>query len=232
MLRLISLAALAAGLVTADAAAARPSVTTDRACYAAGGDVMQFSGQGFTPGAQVAMIFAHNGKLGSFTAQTDAAGAFTTKLRAPELKDFDEQDGAFDLDYTANDQSKFGPDGPIGPPEEGVALGSVRISDWSLDIAAWNGSARATRGQRVKLVTTGWTSAGDTLFVHYLRGGKVVRSERVGALRGPCGDLKASPKLFTFQAARPGTYAVRFSATPKWDAKAPWLAYLRVRLAA
>jgi hypothetical protein len=135
-------------------------VTTDRTCYAAGGDAMQFSGQGFTAGAEVAMIFAHNGKLGSFTAQADAAGAFTTMLRAPELKAFGEQDGAFDLDYTANDQSKFGPDGPFGPPEDGVAVGSVRISDWSLDIAAWNGSAR---GQWVKLVTTGWTSAGDTL---------------------------------------------------------------------
>jgi hypothetical protein len=232
--RFTFIGAVAASLTLSEAAFALPTVTTDRECYAAGADVMTFAGQGYTPGAGIAFLFAHNGKIGSFTTIADATGAFTTKLNAPELDDFGETAGAFDLSFTANDQTKSGPEGPIGSPEEFAAFGEVRISEWMVDIPALNRAATKVvkPGRKLKVVTTGWTSAGDTLYVHYLRGRKAAHSEKIGALKGPCGDLTATRRMFTFESAKPGRYGIRFSASSKWNANGPWLGYPEVRLAA
>ena len=92
----------------------------------------------------------------------------------------------------------------------------LQVTEWSADVAAFERrSVRA--GQRVKLETRGWTGAGDTLYIHYVRNGKAVRSEKLGALKGPCGDLTKSFRAFAFRSAKPGTYDVRFSAEATWD---------------
>lgn len=222
---------LIASTSVAAPAAARPSLTTDRACYSEG-ETMTFTGQGFTPGAGIAFFLAANGVFGQASTTADPAGAFSYPLRAPTLKDFKAESPAFDLSVTANDQTKFGPDGPIGPPEDSVGIADVRISEWSVDVAQWDTPrAAARRGQRVRLTTRGWTSAGDTLYIHYIRAGKALHSEKVGALKAACGDLTKTIKTFNFKSARPGTYAVRFSTSPKWSRTDAWLGYRAVRLA-
>jgi hypothetical protein len=123
----------------------------------------------------------------------------------------------------------MGPDGPIGPPEESFAFASLKITEWDATVEAFElGSVRAR--QPVKLETHGWTGAGTTLYVHYLRGGKAVHSEKLGALKAPCGDLTKTFRAFKFKAAKPGNYAVRFSTTAKWDKTARWTGYKRVKL--
>jgi hypothetical protein len=218
-------------LTTTTTAAARPSLTTDRACYSEG-EPVGFSGQGFTPGAPIGFFFASSGMLGQATTTADATGAFEFLLRAPRLKDFDAEPPAFDLSVTANDQTKFGPDGTIiGPPEDSVAAAQIRISEWTIDVSQWNSShASARPGQLVRLSTHGWTSAGETLYVHYLRGGKAIRSAKVGALKPPCGDLTKTITTFSSAQLKPGTYSVRFSTSAKWSGKDAWLGYRVVRL--
>jgi len=224
----IALPVTAALLVLAPASAqALPTFTTDRTCYAAEWDIITFDGQGFTASAEIALLFAHNGQVGSFSTKADPAGVFRAQLRAPSLDDFEEE-RAFELSVTANDQSKFGPDGPIGPPEEGVAFGQVRISERMVGVRAWDadGPATARGGQRLKLSATAWRGEGDALYIHYMRGRRAVRSEKLGTLTGACGDLRA-----TFRAiARPGTYGVRFSTSPRWSARDAWMGYRRVRI--
>ena len=169
--------------------------------------------------------------MGTASTKADATGVFQCTVGAPKLKSFDADAPAFDLTTTANDQAKLGPDGPIGPPEETFAAGQVRISEWSLDIPKWDtDSAVARRGQRFKLTTTGWTSTGGTLYLHYVRAGKAVHSEKVGALRAPCGDLTKTIKAFNFKTAKPGKYAVRFSTSARYRGTDTWLGYRAVRL--
>jgi hypothetical protein len=229
----LTAAAVATAVVTMVApatASALPTLTTDRSCYAEAESVA-FTGSGFTPGADVSFFFAANGRLGTASTKADGAGAFLYRLRAPKLKDFDADSPAFDLSVTANDQTKFGPEGPVGPPEESFAASELRISEWSADIPKWNAAgAKSKRGQRVKLTTTGWTSTGDTLYMHYIRGGKAVFSEKVGALKAPCGDLSKTVKAFNFKNAKPGKYAVRFSTSARYSGKDAWLGYKTVQL--
>ena len=106
---------------------------------------------------------------------------------------------------SANDVAKMGPEGPIGPPEESVAFLDIRITEWEVEAAALK--RKLKRGQRVKVETVGWTGAADTLYVHYLRGGKAVFSKKVGALKPPCGDLTTSFKAFGFKPRSPAPTA-------------------------
>ncbi len=191
---------------------------------------MQFDGTGFTPAGAVNLLFMAGGEIGSFAATADAAGAFHASLRAPDFDTFDEDPPAFNMNVSINDAAKFGPDGPIGPPEETFAFVRLRITQWSADVAEFE-RASVRAGQRVTLETRGWTGAGDALYIHYVRNGKAVRSEKLGALKGPCGDMTKSFKAFAFKSAKPGNYAVRFSTQARWDKDDRWMGYKRVKLA-
>jgi hypothetical protein len=218
------------GLLAAPAAAsAAPTVTTDQPCYVADEQSMEFSGSGYSPNGQVGLFFSAGGKYGSYMATADASGAFTASVRAPSFEAFGEDPPSYPMSVTANDEAKIGPDGPLAPPEEIVAFMDLRITEWSADVPAFEKPVR--RGQRVKLTTYGWVGAGETLYVHYLRGGKAVHSEKLAALKGPCGDLIKNFKAFNFKTAKPGNYAVRFSASAQWSGKDRWTGYKRVKLA-
>jgi hypothetical protein len=98
-------------------------------------------------------------------------------------------------------------------------------------VAGWDKRpAVAQRAKKVTVRATGWTTAGQTLYIHYLRGSKLVRTEKVGALSGACGDLTKRIKAFAFKKAKPGVYGVRFSASPTWDPDSRWTGYRAVRL--
>jgi hypothetical protein len=221
-----ALAALAAAAVAPAAADASPTLTADRTCYAAGSDLMTFTGGGFTPGAQIGLLFADNGRLGSFSTDADASGAFTAAITAPTFKQFREKPPRFTLGVTANDQSLMGPNGPIGPPEDAFAPTNVTIADWDADVRAWDiHRPKAIPGMAIGIRATGWTTAGNTLYIHYLRAGKAIHTDKVGALTGACGDLTTHIRTFRFKAAKPGRYTVRFTASPKWNSKDPWTGY-------
>jgi hypothetical protein len=82
----------------------------------------------------------------------------------------------------------------------------------------------------VRLETIGWIGE-NTLYAHYVRGGKLVGTQKIGTTRGACGELAKSFKAFSFRGAKRGTYAVRISASAKFDKRDRWIGFKRVRLA-
>ena len=65
--------------------------------------------------------------------------------------------------------------------------------------------------------TYGWTADGDTLYAHYYSGTTHVRTARIGAVTGPCGDLPKTVRQFPFRRVRAGQWRVFFSATRVLD---------------
>ena len=162
------------------------------------------------------MLFAANGHLGTLDLTADATGAVTDTVRSPKLSDFGAKPPRFDLDVTANDQSKFLPDGTIvGPPEDSFAFAKVTVSDWDVMVKSWdtNGPAHGKPQRRISLKAYGWTLDGSTLFAHYLRSGHVLRTVKVGSLAPPCGDLSTMMREFPFRPVPAGRYRVVFDAS-------------------
>jgi hypothetical protein len=212
-----------AGLALATAAPAQtpPSaagVTFDRTCYSPG-EAMTQTGHGFTPNAQVlelAALLAPNGgdplRTLSASLTADASGAFAVRLRAPNLaraSDRTEQAASVFTDQAAPAPAP-GAEPPIGP----TVLWT--LSAWDVKVAQWSGGTADPRRSMV-VDTYGWTSAGRTLYAHYYRGTTRIRSVRIGALTGPCGNLRKTVRQFPFRGVRAGQWRVFFSATAVLD---------------
>jgi hypothetical protein len=193
------------------AALAAPTMSTDRECYAAGQDTITITGSGFAPSAPVTLQFTGNDETLTSDATTDATGALETEVTAPDMKDFDADSSAIP-----------------------VALDTADGATAGFELTAWDGTLKGyrstiRRGQRLRFATTGWTGA-DELFLHYVRGGKTVFTQRLGATTGPCGDLTKSFKAFTFRGAKPGNYNLRISPNETFTNTDRWFGFKRTRL--
>jgi hypothetical protein len=197
-------------LLTA-AALATPTMSTDRECYAAGQDTIEITGTGFAPSAPVAITFTGNDEVLTSDATADAAGALDTEVTAPSLADF----GA---DSTGI---------PVAVDTADGATAGFELTDWDGTLTGYRSTMR--RGQRLRFETTGWTDA-DALYLHYVRGGKTVFTQRLGATSGACGDLTKSFKAFTFRGAKPGSYNLRVSPNATFTNRDRWFGFKRVRL--
>jgi hypothetical protein len=194
------------------AALAAPTVSTDRECYVAGHDTIAVAGSGFTPSGPVTLTFTGNDQPLTVDAAADASGALQAEVTAPALEDFGVEPPGLPVSLTTADGAQAG----------------FELTDWSATVQGFGRSLR--RGQSVKLETIGWI--GDTtLYAHYLRGSKVVHSQRIGTTAGACGDLTKRFKAFSFRGAKPGSYSVRISATPGFDPSDRWIGFKRVKLA-
>ena len=211
-----------AGLALAAAAPAQTpptgaGVTFDRTCYAPG-DVMAQTGHGFNPNAQILELVGLLGPTGgdvldtlSATFAADPTGGFAVRLRAPSLaRDGDRTERAVSV---FNDQSA--PPAPGATPPIGPTV-TWTLSGWAVKIAQWAGGTADPR-RSMTIDTYGWTADGDTLYAHYYRGTTAVRTVRIGALTGPCGDLRKTVRQFPFRRVRAGQWRVFFSATAVLD---------------
>jgi hypothetical protein len=212
----------AAGLALAPAAPAQTpppaaGVTFDRTCYAPG-DVIQQTGHDFTPNASILQLVTLLGPNGggplatlSATFNADATGAFAIRLRAPNL--------ARDTDRTEQAASVFNDQAAAPAPDATPAIGPTvlwTLSAWNANIPQWAGGTADPR-RSMTIDTYGWTVDGDTLYAHYFRGTTHVRTVRIGALTGPCGNLRKTVRQFPFRRVRAGQWRVFFSATPVLD---------------
>jgi hypothetical protein len=208
-------------------AAANPSVTMDRSCYAPG-DIITETGSGFTPSAQVVEALSLLAKLGSPPLVTgiapsitaDPQGGFTRRLEAPDLVRQEDRTEMVLTSFT--DQAA--PQSPVLPP-------AWTLSSWEVRIAAWANN-RADPRRSMVVDTTGWTVDAQTLYAHYYRGSKLIKDVRIGALTGACGDLRKRVRQFPFHPARPGMWTVYFSGTPHFDKGHDVWKRARVRVAA
>jgi hypothetical protein len=213
-----------AGLLLAAAAApaqapppAAASVTLDRTCYAPGDTITQ-TGRGFTPNAQVletvTLLPPGGGSaLGTLSAThtADAAGNYTAQMRAPRLARASDRTEIAGSAFT--DQATVPPGGanpPLGPTVVWT------LSAWDIRIAQWaNRTADPARSMTID--TFGWTVDGPTLYAHYYRGTRHVRTVRLGALTGACGNLRKRVRQFPFRRVKAGEWRVFFSGTAVLD---------------
>jgi hypothetical protein len=211
-------------------AAASPALRADRACYRPG-DPIALSASAFTPSAPIGFIFQLHGDNGSkilasdHSPKADATGALTATYRAPDLASSD--DRREELFISANDQSKLGPNGPIGPPEDSFAHVSTRLSQWDVLADTWM-NGRADPHRVVHLRAFGWTHE-KTLWAHYFLGTKRIKSVRIGAVQGPCGDLTKRIRQFPFRPVAAGAWTIRFTGAQVFDKRDMWISY-RVRV--
>ncbi len=203
-----TLAALAAAAVPTGAHAA--SVQTDHACYSPG-EVVTETGSGFTPSTEVteslALVSPASGRAWNFSAPpltTDDQGAFARKLRAPDLQDAsDRQESAL---AALTDQAN-----PAAP-----VIARWTLSDWTLRIKEWSDHV-AKPGRQMTIDTYGWTTESGTLYAHYYRGSTHLKSVRIGATTGECGDLKKKVPQFPFKKVKAGEYSLYLSRTAALD---------------
>ena len=217
--------ALAALALACGPAAAAPTLQADHQCYAAARDVIGLAGSGYTPGGHVALFFASSsGGFGQSQATAGADGSFSTTVLAPTLGEFNAWPPGFTLSITANDTARQG-----APDEPAVAATSVTVSDWWVDVPPWGGLPAYARPRRMTTISAyGWT----TLYVHYVRGRRLIRTLRLGELTGACGSLSLRMRQFPFRPVRAGTYRVQFDTTRAYRRKDSWTAYPRVTVRA
>jgi hypothetical protein len=186
------LAALVAALVAIVPAAARaqdgPTLTFDKRCYAPG-DTMTFTGSGYTPSGPVTMFLTSlsTQRTGAFDTAADAAGAIAGQVAAPEPGSYiDDDDWSSKMGATANDKTRL----DAGePPQSAVGATVLTLSRFEVQLDQPNGRPpRAAK--RMDVTAAGFTGArGKTLYAHYRRGRKTLKTLKLGRLHGDCGDL-------------------------------------------
>ena len=209
-----TLAAVAAAAMPATAHAA--AVSTDHPCYSPG-EVVTETGSGFTPSTDVTETLAlvsPAGRAWNLSAPpltTDEQGAFTRKLHAPALQDAgDRQEAALGA---FADQAN--PSAPVTT--------QWTLSDWALRIKEWAGHV-AKPGRSMTIDTYGWTTESGTLYAHYYRGSTPLKTVRIGASTGDCGNLKAKVPQFPMKKVKAGEYTLYVSRTASLDkAHDDWL---------
>jgi hypothetical protein len=202
--------ALAAAIPGVARAQASPSLSFDKPCYAEG-DAMGFSGAGYTPNGEVDFIFnqLETQKAGTFQTHADGAGAIAGTIDAPSPDDFLRDDdvsgvmGAAATDRTRADQG--------APPNQQFAGTVFTLTRWDVQVSRRNGRApRAAQPMRV--AAYGFTRViGETLYLHYRRGGKTRKTVKIGRLGGDCGNRTRTLPRGLPRGLPPGRYQLVFN---------------------
>jgi hypothetical protein len=207
---LAAVVAALAVLAPAAVAHAAPTLSFDQPCYSPG-DGMGFSGSGYTPGGEVNLFFSAEGRFGSYGIQADAAGNLADTVRTPDPDDFvDDDDFSTTMTVTADDKTRMDAG---APPEEQFGAAQFILSRWEVELEQPGGAPpRARKPMRVTAV--GFTHArGEMLYAHYTRGGKRLKSVRLGRLDDECGDRTRTLRRALPRGLRPGRYRLVFNAS-------------------
>ena len=226
---LAAVVAALAALTPAAAAHAAPTLSFDKPCYSAG-DTMSFSGTGYTPGGAVQVMFRspETERVGSYDAQADAAGAIAGSLDSPR-EDVFLKDDAFDgmIGVSANDRTRI--DAQTASPEEQFAGTVFQLSRFEVQLERPSGR-RPRAAKPLSIRAVGFTNArGRTLYLHYRRGARTVKTVRIGRLAGPCGDRSRMLRRALPRGLRPGTYTLVFNTSRRDPDLAPTI-WHRLRL--
>jgi hypothetical protein len=210
----VLVAALAAVMPTAAWAQAGPTLTFDKPCYAEG-DEMEYSGAGFTPGGEVNFTFSslQTSRFGTFDTHAGPGGELAGTIRAPDEDMFiDDDEWSAQVGAAATDQTRSGQG---APPEQQFAATLIRLTRWDVQVARKGGGApRANRPMRVN--AHGFTRAvGETLYLQYRKGGRVLKAVRLGRLDDQCGDRETTLKRGLPRGLRPGRYTLMFTTSPR-----------------
>ncbi len=159
---------------------------------------MAVAGSGFTPGDSIDL------SAGDTSANTTAnsAGQFTVVISAPTLATVGA--GAKKFTITARDDT--------------TGSGSASTTFWVANLAFSTNPSVANPSKVVHFSFSGF-KPGKLVYAHYLRGKKVVATQKFGRAKGSCGLLKSKARLFPLQNPPSGTYKVQIDDSRSYRAK-------------
>ena len=215
------LSAAAATLLAAAPALGQPTLRVDKPCYAPG-DTVVLTGEGWTPSGPIDVSFTgHSIAFNSLGA--DASGLLRAQLGfSEEVTEQLIREGSprQRLTVAAVDQWAA----QAGDGRTAGASATTLVSRFGVRLTNQDWDA-IDPGRRLGLDVVGFTGdAGRKLHLHYMRGRKRFASVPIGAVSGPCGDVrKTLPRAFPFRRVAPGrwTFVFNFSRT---DHRQPGLA--------
>jgi hypothetical protein len=115
---------------------------------------------------------------------------------------------------TANSSGKF----TMTAQDETTGTGSASTSFWVANLAFSTTPSVANPSKIVQFSFSGFKS-GKAVYAHYLRGKKVVATQKFGRATGICGLLKAKARLFPLHNPPSGTYKVQIDDSSSYRAK-------------
>jgi hypothetical protein len=196
-----SLAAVAAS-VSAAGAATGPAIAVAPKCVVnakpASGSPLAVAGSGFTPGDSIDLSAGDANQ----TATANSSGQFSVLVAAPTLATIGA--GAKKFTMTAQDET--------------TGTGSASTSFWVANLAFSTTPSVANPSKIVQFSFSGFKS-GKAVYAHYLRGKKVVATQKFGRATGICGLLKAKARLFPLHNPPSGTYKVQIDDSSSYRAK-------------
>jgi hypothetical protein len=208
---------LAAALGAAAApAAAVVSLAPIRPCLSEL-DAVSPNASGLTPGGPVKLDLVSNGRPLLSTSSQPAAPDGTYRVAQPYPSSVtdkwfpDDSTETIPLQMAVTDLTRVNAGLPLTSPDV-VGSSTVTFSRFGIFVATVGGAAILPR-TRIRFRAVGWTTAiGRPLYLHYVRGRRIIRSVRLGRLTGPCGGLtKTLRRAFAFRPVPAGQYRLLFS---------------------
>ena len=209
----IVIAALGASAAPASAAV---SLAPIRPCLSEL-DAVSPNASGLTPGGPVKFDLLSNGRPLFSTSSQPAAPDGTYRIAEPFPSSVtdrwfpDDTTETIPLQMAVTDLARANAGLPPTSPDV-VGSTTVTFSRFGIFAATPGGTAIRPR-TRIRFRAVGWTTAvGRPLYIHYVRGRRIIRSVRLGRLAGPCGNLtKTLQRAFPFRPVQPGQYRLLFS---------------------
>jgi hypothetical protein len=223
---LFTATALACGAsVVAPALASAATVSVDHECYRPG-QTTQVTGEGYTPGGEVALSFnllGASGGTGSdlLLTQADSAGRIAMNTFGPVLPP-KESPATVLLAATDQEQAQQGQ-----PP---LVSTQFTLENFEAFVYPWN-RGTGTPGRRAQYDMAGFTlETGRTLYAHYLFNGRLRKTVAVGRLRGPCGELSKSARQFPFRPVPAGIWSIKVDTSRRYPNRSVGHRYRHVRV--
>jgi hypothetical protein len=195
-------AVVVAGSVASAGATGAPAIAVAPKCVVnanpATGALMAVAGSGFTPGDSI--VLSSGDASGNATA--GASGTFSALIHAPTLA------------TSGAGQKKF----KITAQDETSGTGSASTTFWVANLAFTTDPSVAKPSKIVHFSFSGF-KRGAVVYGHYLRGHKVIATQRFGRASGICGLLKAKARLFPLRDPPGGKYKVQMDDSRKYRAK-------------
>jgi hypothetical protein len=223
---LFAATALACGVsVAAPALASAATVSVDHKCYRPG-QTTQVTGEGYTPGGEVALSFTLHGASGGMGSdvlltQADSAGRIAMNTFGPVLPP-NESPALVDLAATDQEQAQQSAPPPVST--------QFILENFEVYVSPWNrGIARPGRSAQFEM--RGFTlETGRTLYAHYVLNGRLRKTVAVGRLTGACGELSKSARQFPFRPVPAGIWSIKLDASRRYPNRSVGHLYRRVRV--
>jgi hypothetical protein len=187
-------------LAFAAPAHAAPGVGVEHRCYAEG-DSIGIRGYGFTAGSPIRLTLERRASAPLVDTSDPVADPNGIVTGSYQLET--------DTGWFEGDESRFTLTLRMAESAEMAAATTFTLSRWNVDV-----DGTFAPGRAVTLNALGFTQAvGKTLYAHYVRGGKRVKTIKLGTAKGPCGNRKVHlSDAFPFDDVAPGEWRIRVNA--------------------